>query len=239
MITLSLKLILAHLLGDFLFQPTSWVTDKEKKKYKSKYLYYHILIHGILLLVLLSFDLKYLNEIILILVSHFLIDLLKLYFKGTLNQKTLFFGDQLIHLLVIALIVYVHYPYKINWEWLLAPHQLIIFISILLVTVVSSVVIRIVMQKWKLEEDSDGNSLQSAGSYIGVLERIFVFTFVLLNYWQAIGFLIAAKSIFRFGDLSKSKDRKLTEYILIGTFTSFTFAILIGLLYHYLKRFII
>jgi len=52
-----------------------------------------------------------------------------------------------------------------------------------------------------------------------------------MNEWQAIGFLIAAKSVFRFGDLSRAKDRKLTEYILIGTLLSFGFAILIGLLY--------
>jgi hypothetical protein len=47
--------------------------------------------------------------------------------------------------------------------------------------------------------------------------------------WQAIGFLIAAKSVFRFGDLSQSKDRKLTEYILIGTLLSFGIAITTGL----------
>jgi hypothetical protein len=34
------KLLLAHLLGDFLLQPTLWVLDKEKK-HKSKYLYIH------------------------------------------------------------------------------------------------------------------------------------------------------------------------------------------------------
>jgi len=45
--------------------------------------------------------------------------------------------------------------------------------------------------------------------------------------------LIAAKSVFRFGDLSRAKDRKLTEYILIGTFLSFGLAIAIGLGYLY------
>ncbi|RTY96472.1 DUF3307 domain-containing protein, partial [Flavobacterium bomense] len=29
------KLLLAHLLGDFLLQPTSWVLDKESKKHRS------------------------------------------------------------------------------------------------------------------------------------------------------------------------------------------------------------
>ncbi|MFV0501856.1 MAG: hypothetical protein ACK5MH_09735 [Bacteroidales bacterium] len=45
---------------------------------------------------------------------------------------------------------------------------------------------------------------------------------------SGIGFLLAAKSIFRFGDLKDSKDRKLTEYILIGTLLSFAVAIATG-----------
>jgi hypothetical protein len=90
------------------------------------------------------------------------------------------------------------------------------------------------MSKWDLPEDSDKDSLSKAGKYIGILERLFVFSFVVMQEWQAIGFLIAAKSVFRFGDLSRAKDRKLTEYILIGTLLSFGFAILLGVLYHYL-----
>jgi hypothetical protein len=53
--------------------------------------------------------------------------------------------------------------------------------------------------------------------------------FVITGKWEAIGFLLAAKSVFRFGDLRKSKDRKLTEYILIGTLISFGISILTGL----------
>ena len=58
--------------------------------------------------------------------------------------------------------------------------------------------------------------------------------FIITNNWSGVGFLLAAKSIFRFGDLTKSDDRKLTEYILIGTLLSFTFSIITGLGYNYL-----
>ena len=47
------SLILAHLLGDFIFQPTQWVKDKEQKKEDSIYLYLHVLIHFLLALLLL------------------------------------------------------------------------------------------------------------------------------------------------------------------------------------------
>ncbi|WP_336622731.1 hypothetical protein [Wenyingzhuangia sp. 2_MG-2023] len=90
------------------------------------------------------------------------------------------------------------------------------------------------MSKWELEEDNSDDSLQNAGMYIGILERLFVFSFIILNQWSAIGLLIAAKSVFRFGDLSRAKDRKLTEYMLIGSLVSFGLSILIGLLYKYL-----
>ncbi|HEU0137872.1 MAG TPA: DUF3307 domain-containing protein, partial [Flavobacterium sp.] len=43
-----IKLLLAHLLGDFLLQPNSWVADKEQRKHRSIYLYLHTLLHGAL-----------------------------------------------------------------------------------------------------------------------------------------------------------------------------------------------
>ena len=73
--------------------------------------------------------------------------------------------------------------------------------------------------------------INEAGKYIGMLERLFVFTFVVVSFWEGIGFLLAAKSIFRFGDLKENKEIRLTEYILIGTLLSFGLAILIGQLY--------
>ena len=43
-------------------------------------------------------------------------------------------------------------------------------------------------------------------------------------------FLLAAKSIFRFGDLRQSDDKMRTEYVLLGTLFSFTLTIMLGLL---------
>ena len=54
-----------------------------------------------------------------------------------------------------------------------------------------------------------------------------------MGQFAGIGFLVATKTIFRFGDLTSSKDRKLTEYILIGTLLSFGLAIIFGVTYTY------
>ena len=43
-----------------------------------------------------------------------------------------------------------------------------------------------------------------------------------------MGFLLAAKSVFRFGDLNKAKEIKITEYVLLGTLASFTIALLVA-----------
>jgi hypothetical protein len=68
------------------------------------------------------------------------------------------------------------------------------------------------------------------------MERLFVFTFVVMGRWEGIGFLMAAKSIFRFGDLKEAKDRKLTEYILIGTLLSFGIAMALGVAVVYFHK---
>lgn len=76
--------------------------------------------------------------------------------------------------------------------------------------------------------DASLKGLPNAGKWIGYLERILILTFVFTSNIEGVGFLLAAKSVFRFGELSKAKDIKTTEYVLIGTFTSFTIAILLG-----------
>jgi len=235
MIVLSLKLVLAHVLGDFVFQPNTWVADKECNTYRSKYLYLHGLIHLITLLLTLTFDWTYWFAIICIVISHLLIDLFKLTLSKKFKRSTslLFVLDQALHLLVIGIVVNLYTPYKIPLKQLYTPENILLILAILFLTSVSTILMKIIMSRFSMEEDKTEDSLKNAGQFIGILERLFVFAFILLNQWSAIGLLIAAKSVFRFGDLSRAKDRKLTEYILIGTLLSFGLAIATGLAYKY------
>jgi hypothetical protein len=234
MILLTLKLLIAHIVGDFVLQPNRWVNDKKAKKHKSKFFYLHGLVHFIALLLLLQFDWSYWPYVIVIVISHLIIDLIKLNLEKKVNARLLFTLDQLLHIIIIGIVVYFKNPYPINFGNIYTKESLLIILAILLITYVSAIVMKMIMSKWSLEEDNSEDSLKSAGKYIGILERLFVFGFIILNQWSAIGLLIAAKSVFRFGDLSRAKDRKLTEYILIGTLISFGLAISIGLSYKYL-----
>ncbi len=231
MILFGLKLLIAHILGDFVFQPNKWVTNKQENKIRSKFLYVHLAIHAITLIVLLGFDFNYWVGIVAILITHGIVDILKMYFETKKNTRSLFIIDQLVHLLILLIVTLSYTGFELNFEFLNTSKNLFLLFSILNVTFVSSVFMKVIMGKWKLEENSPNKSLKQAGKYIGILERLFVLCFVILNQWGAIGFLLTAKSVFRFGDLSKSKDRKLTEYVLIGTLLSFALAISTGLLY--------
>lgn len=225
-----IKLILAHLLGDFVLQPKSWVKEKEKKKAKSLKLYLHFLIHGLLIL-LVFWNLQYWLLALSVLLIHGLIDIAKLYFQKKNNKTSWFVIDQALHLISIFILWLVWTDTNLEISLWLESTSLWSYVTALLfLTSVSGILIQVLLTKWSTSiNDGKNQSLDNAGKYIGILERLFVFTFVILGRWEAIGFLLAAKSVFRFGDLKESKDRKLTEYILIGTLLSFGIAILIGI----------
>jgi hypothetical protein len=67
----------------------------------------------------------------------------------------------------------------------------------------------------------------NAGRFIGILERILIFFFVLVSQYTAIAFIIAAKGFTRFKDLD---EREFAEYVLIGTLLSTSTAVLAALL---------
>ena len=227
-----IPLILAHLLGDFLLQPSSWVADKEKKKLGSIYLYLHVLIHMVLVMIVLwNIELWWIAVIVGI--THFIIDGIKLIFQTSKTKRTWFFVDQLLHVAVIVMLSVLYFPY-FRWEDFFNPENLKLITAAVFLTVPSSIMIKTLISIWtpvtfehsKLQTES----LVNAGKYIGILERLLVFVFIIVNHWEGVGFMIAAKSVFRFSDLAEAKQRKLTEYVLIGTLLSFGIAVITGIL---------
>lgn len=222
------KLLLAHLLGDFLLQPNAWVADKEKKKLASLKLYWHVLIH-IALIFLFFFSWEVWKMALVVGVSHFIIDALKLIGQRTRTKRLWFFIDQFLHLFVIvAYWVYNDQP-AISFAFLQQQQFWLLAVGVLLLTSPTAVLIRILIAKWiPINNGRKNTSLQDAGRFIGMLERLLIFLFVCTHHFEAVGFLLAAKSIFRFGDLKEAHDIKLTEYVLIGTLLSFGIALLVA-----------
>lgn len=80
--------------------------------------------------------------------------------------------------------------------------------------------------KYQVGESESCDNIKNAGALIGNLERMLTIVFVILGQFEAIGFIVADKSILRFKDTDTAK----TEYVLAGTFLSFGIAILFGLM---------
>lgn len=231
---LLLQLFLAHILGDFFLQNNKWIANKEALKWRSPYLYIHVLIHFWLIL-LITWNVNNWQMAFLIMLSHLVIDGIKLQFQQPVYQRVWFFGDQLAHLAILFIIWSFHE--KITWHYadLVNVKTLITVIAILFVLKPASIITKNTISRWTPNSGPSQHltaieSLKDAGEWIGFLERLMILTFILLGRWEGVGFLLAAKSVFRFGDLKEPKETKLTEYVVIGTFLSFFIAIMTGLL---------
>lgn len=226
-----IKLLLAHIIGDFFLQPKKWVKEKEQKKLKSNKLYLHVLIHVILTSIFL-WDVSLWPIVVTIGVTHLIIDATKLLIQKKKTKRLLFFIDQLLHITVIFLCYYLYTESLFNLNNIVTESSLLLLVCLLFLTIPTSIIMKTIFIKWNISKLTKNNkSLEDAGKYIGILERILVFIFIISGHWEAVGFLITAKSVFRFGDLKESKHMQLTEYILIGTLISFGIAIITGIIY--------
>lgn len=100
----------------------------------------------------------------------------------------------------------------------------LLYVGAYLVAVLGGhVVVRWVLRLCPLSEADGYQGLKRAGTVIGVLERLFTVTLVILGQYAAITILFAAKSIIRFGE---AKERRFAEYYLVGTLASVLFALL-------------
>lgn len=225
-----LKLLASHILTDFFFQSDKWVKSKQINKLKSVPLYLHCLIAGILAGLFTQNFMVGLG----IFVAHLATDIWKITQKN--NTIRTFLIDQTLHLL--ALIVAWILLTK-NFEAIVTtaklyfnqPRVWAIIVAYTLCTFPLGITIGLLTNKFRQQIKNPGNTLQAAGKWIGITERILILTFLFNNQLEAIGFLIAAKALLRF----KDEDLKLTEYVLIGTLLSFTITILIGIAIHQIK----
>ncbi|MCL7941262.1 DUF3307 domain-containing protein [Halomonas sp. ATCH28] len=238
-LSLLMGLVLAHLIGDFLLQPRSWVEERYRLRHRSTRLLQHAGLHGLLaggvLLVANAAMPRGLAAVLLcalaVAASHWLIDLAKARLPA--GELRWFLADQAAHMLVLLGLWLAWLgslaPLRELAAWLASPAVLGVVAAYLLVTRPLSIAIALVMQRWSAQLEETG-TLASAGARIGVLERLLVLTLVLLDQLTAVGFLLAAKSVLRFGDLRDSRDRKLTEYVLLGTLLSVSTTLMLGML---------
>jgi hypothetical protein len=229
---LLLRLIAAHIVSDFILQRDDWVADRSRNGWASPWLYAHGALSAAMIY-LSAFRLTAFWLPAIVFFSHVLFDGLK---SKKNDSVVAFVFDQAGHFLILAgcwtALIGLSYLNWLSWIRGITGNQSFwtITVAYLLVVWPAGVWIRKTTAPWwkNLKPPKD-RGLDRAGLWIGRLERVLILTFILLSRYEAIGFLMTAKSILRFGELRKAEDRREAEYVLIGTMLSMGFALAVGL----------
>ncbi|MBR0053690.1 MAG: DUF3307 domain-containing protein [Bacteroidales bacterium] len=225
MVRFVLLQIIAHTISDFYFQSDESCADKAKNGFKSPKLYMHVLITFVCAW-LLSFSFSFWWVALIIAVTHLLVDALKCYAS---KCKSIFFVDQLVHLIVIVAACYL---WKSNLpECVISVEEkyIALLLGFLVCLKPSNIIIKEIFKAANIKvntgsDDDNSGDLPNAGKLIGIVERLLSLVFVLLGQYEAVGFIIAAKSLLRFAEGDKAKS----EYVLVGTLLSFSIAVFVG-----------
>jgi hypothetical protein len=224
-----LMLVLAHLLGDFVFWPATrmWA----KRPASARMLLWHaLMVTGTCIVVIGGLPWAVLA---ITFVTRLGIDWLTDRKPGA--GPRVLVADQLLHLAVIFLLAWLYGREVGSHSWIgraSGQHEdalrtMMLFLGgYVLCVPAGGVMIGAFVSPLTAQIDRGLlEGLEHGGKYIGWLERSIVFLLMVIGQPAGIGFLIAAKSIFRFGEIKEPEHRKLAEYIIIGTFFSFGWAL--------------
>lgn len=224
----AVALFCGHLLADFVFQ-TNWIVQHKKRAEV-------MALHVFIVVALTAVCLGSLNPLVLgvVLATHLAMDLIKVW---RMPDTLLAFGvDQAVHLLVIAGLVVACPDTAVLGLWgrLPADAQNLIWPAMAIVAglIVTMPAGGLVMRKLTTPLAPRLNPIRGmpqGGRWIGWLERGLIFAFVFYGHLEGVGFLLTAKSILRFGDITDQKKRVHTEYIIIGTMLSFGWGLVVAM----------
>ena len=230
-------LLAAHLLGDFLLQPDGMVAGKKRLPV----LGLHALVHGVLVYVLVGWWGEY-RLPLAIAVLHGAVDFTKARVRDP--KAATFFVDQIAHGAILAALALIWRPiaepagFWTGCAW--CDRALIIVSGGIICIRASAIAIGFWVAPYLGELEAhrartpsarfDIRGLTTGGRIIGQWERTLIFLFIGAGQPAAVGFLVAAKSIFRFGELKDRENRMEAEYITIGTLMSFGVACAVSFL---------
>lgn len=250
---LLICLVASHLAGDFIFQ-----SDKDaSNKLRPLILLKHSFIVALLSYVLCGVWTQWRIPLV-IFCTHPVIDWIKekaVKREGVSNKWSVyaFLMDQAAHLFIIIILAVTITPVSpvaaasanamsIFWVDLFGKgflKLLIVFSGAILAVKAGGILIGMAVKPFldeiknhennvDMETKTRSRGLKNGGKVIGQLERSLIFLFILMGQLAGIGFLIAAKSVFRFGEVKDPRHRMEAEYIIIGTLMSFGYGMLIA-----------
>ena len=214
-------LLFAHVLADFVFQTNWMVANKRRPE--------GLALHGLVVLATAVAATGAVDIGVLWLTAlHVAIDAIKARARPGL---TAFLLDQAGHLATIAALALWRPMIWSDGLWAghaALPGLMLLAAGAILATRAGGFAVGHLMTPFAdhLPANVTAESLPGAGRVIGLLERGLIFALILLGQPAGVGLLIAAKSILRFGAVKD--DRALSEYVIIGTLASFSWAILVA-----------
>ena len=229
-LNLFLYLLLAHLIADFVLQTNEICKSKANKNWRSLYHYVHGAIVFALSWVVL-WDIKLWWCALVIGLTHVAVDIWKSY-QG--NYLRSFIIDRILHTAVLVTVAFLNGKlYTWNLPDIISTKYIALLIAVIVCWKPANIFIKLMLKSYSVKMPEDKSSGINVGALIGNIERWLILIFVVIQRYDAIGLLIAAKSIIRFGD----KDTPKTEYVLAGTLMSIFIAVLAGMMVIFLKNF--
>ncbi|MDO9581809.1 MAG: DUF3307 domain-containing protein [Desulfomicrobium sp.] len=225
--TLSL-LLLAHVLADFVLQPTHMAQAKGAGH--PGWMLVHVAVVGAVTALLLGVQTAQAAALVAgLTAAHLAIDGIKVALGARLSAIAAFLADQAAHLASLVLVAGLAPQLWAQGLWaahapLWLPAAATVIAGAILATRAGGFALGLLMRPWG-EVGLDG--LPGGGRIIGMLERGIIFLLILAGEPGGIGFLIAAKSVLRFGAVKE--ESRLSEYVIIGTLASFGWAMLIAI----------
>ncbi|MEO8243951.1 MAG: DUF3307 domain-containing protein [bacterium] len=213
MIETFAALLFAHTVADFLVQTNWMVTQKRRPVAMAAHL-------GLVLVMAVLATGSLGGAVWLVAVLHLGIDFTKTF----VGQKGIapFLLDQAAHLVSLLIVAWLFPTTWAGGLWAshdLLPPLMVLAAGLILATRAGGFAVGLLMEQWA---SASPRGLAGGGRAIGNLERGLIFVLIFSGQASSIGFLIAAKSVLRFGTVGD--DRAISEYVIIGTLASFGWA---------------
>ncbi len=250
--------ILANLSAEFFLQSEKTAAGKGNLKL-TEILWHGVTVFGAILFFLHGYQwLTLVGYAAFITVAHLFIDLLESFLNRIKNRSLnlfIFIISQVLHIVVIVML-WSWFNLRANPEVGLFYERILRVNTLTSFTQISNSAVKLIPERlligaivyiyicfggsilidkflfWlQKKEEVFGDKQDRTGKWIGILERVFVLTLMINNKLESVAFILTAKSIARFSELS---NRDFAEYYLIGTLASTTLAICGGLLLNYL-----
>lgn len=232
-------LLIAHLIADFTFQSAEWAS---KKTQKLRYLFGHAFIYAVVMAIAVFVTIPATTgwlPFVVIIVSHLAIDWIRVASDKKSKKPVAFFcsfvTDQILHIAIIVVLVKAfslntqYTPWFSDWATKvpLDDYLRYILLFVIIWDPASVFVKKLSLYVSGRAHPATNTEEAPVGSIIGKMERLIIAILVLCNQIGAIGFVLTAKSLARYKQLS---EKDFAEKYLVGTLTSTAIAIVAALL---------